>query len=146
MKIYLDLCVYNRPFDDQSQPRIMMETLGFVIIMALVSSGDIKTVNSFVLEYENEQNPKLDNKIIIADMLQAATRFVEYTERIHERAEILEGLGIMGMDALHLACAEYADSDFLVTCDDAFIKKVQRINSVNVNVVTLLEFVSTEVI
>ena len=144
MKIYLDLCVYNRPFDDQSQPRIMMETLGFVIIMALVSSGDIKTVNSFVLEYENEQNPKLDNKIIIADMLQVATQFVEYTERIHKRAEILEGLGIMGMDALHLACAEYADSDFLVTCDDTFIKKVQKIDSVNVNVVTLLEFVSTE--
>ena len=123
MKLYLDLCVYNRPFDNQSQPRIMMETLGFVIIMALVSSGGIETINSFDLEYENEQNPKLDNKMIITDMLQAASRFVGYSEGIHKRAEILEGLGIMGMDALHVACAEYADADLLVTCDDIFLKK-----------------------
>ncbi|MBW1708121.1 MAG: hypothetical protein JRJ86_23700 [Deltaproteobacteria bacterium] len=60
--------------------------------MALVSSGGIETINSFAIEYENEQNPKLDNKIIIADMLQAALRFVDYTEKIHKRAEILEGL------------------------------------------------------
>jgi len=52
----------------------------------------------------------------------------------------------MGMDALNLACAEDADADLLVTCDDGFVKKVQKVNNVNVKVVTLLEFVSTEVI
>jgi len=26
LRLYLDMCVYNRPFDDQSQPRIMLET------------------------------------------------------------------------------------------------------------------------
>ena len=72
MNVYLDLCVYNRPFDDQTQPRIMMETLGEIIIMALVSSGEIKTINSFVLEYENLKNPKLENKMIVFDMLQLA--------------------------------------------------------------------------
>jgi len=35
VKVYLDLCVYNPPFDDQTQPRIMMESLGVVTIMAL---------------------------------------------------------------------------------------------------------------
>ncbi|MGV7224533.1 MAG: hypothetical protein ACQ9MH_23825 [Nitrospinales bacterium] len=72
MNVYLDLCVYNRPFDDQTQPRIMMETLGVIIIMALVSSGEIKTINSFALEYENLKNPELENKMIVSDMLQLA--------------------------------------------------------------------------
>ncbi len=27
MKVYLDTSVYNRPFDDQTQPRIWLETM-----------------------------------------------------------------------------------------------------------------------
>lgn len=61
MKIYLDMCVYNRPFDDQSQPRIMFESQCVVIIIAHASSGDLKILNSFVLEYENSRNPNIDN-------------------------------------------------------------------------------------
>ena len=26
MLVYMDLCCFNRPFDDQSQPRIYLET------------------------------------------------------------------------------------------------------------------------
>ena len=65
MRVYLDLCVYNRPFDDQAQPRIMMETLGLIIIMASIPSGAVQTVNAFALEYENQQNPSLERKEII---------------------------------------------------------------------------------
>lgn len=54
MKIYLDICVYNRPFDDQSQPRIMFESQCLVIILAHASSGDMKSLNSFALKYENK--------------------------------------------------------------------------------------------
>ena len=104
MRVYLDLCVYNRPFDDQAQPRIMMETLGLIIIMASIPSGEIETVNSFALEYENQQNPSLEREEIILDMLQSSAQFVEYAEDIQRRAEILEGSGIIGMDAFN----EYA--------------------------------------
>jgi len=145
MNIYLDLCVYNRPFDDQTQPRILMETLGFIIIMALVSSGEIKTINSFVLEYENLNNPKLENKLIIDDMLYATSQFVEYSESIQKKAEKLESSGIMGIDALHLACADNADADFFITCDDNLIKRAQRTGNINVKLISLLEFVSKEV-
>lgn len=34
MRIYLDLCVYNRPFDDQSQPRIVIETIEFLFLLS----------------------------------------------------------------------------------------------------------------
>jgi hypothetical protein len=35
MKIYLDTSVYNRPFDEQDQPRIWLEKQGFKAVDAL---------------------------------------------------------------------------------------------------------------
>jgi len=145
-KVYLDLCVYNRPFDVQSQPRIMIETLGFIIIMAMVSWGDIDTINSFVLEYENGSNPKSENRVIIADMLQEAFHYVTYSDGIEKRALELESSGIMGIDALHLACAEEGHADYFITCDDALVRKARKIRNIRVDVLPLLEFVSKEVL
>ena len=62
MKIYLDLCVYNRPFDDQHQLRIVVETLEFIFLLGKVIDGEIVTINSFVLEDENSKNPYVDRK------------------------------------------------------------------------------------
>ena len=38
-RIYLDNCVYNRPFDDQSQRRIFLETIAFITLLELVEKG-----------------------------------------------------------------------------------------------------------
>ena len=145
MKIYLDLCVYNRPFDDQSQPRIMLEALCFIIIMAKVSSGDIKIVNSFALEYENSKNSKIENGIVIADMLSIASEFVVYSGDIQERAEQFENEGITGIDALHIACAEIAKADYFITCDDTLIKKINSVEGFKIKTLTILEFINKEV-
>lgn len=145
MKIYLDLCVYNRPFDDQTQPRIMVESLCFTIIMAKVSTGDFQTVNSFALEYENKKNPKLEDQLIIADLLHEASEFVTKNDSIVIRSKELEASGIMAMDALHVACAEYAGADYFITCDDTLIKRLNRIDSVKINVVPIMDFMSKEV-
>lgn len=112
MKIYLDMCIYNRPFDDQSQPRIMFESQCFVIILAHAPSGDLKILNSFALEYENSKNAKNDNMLIINDMLKNASEYISYTDDIQKRAEQHENYGIMALDAIHLACAESANADY----------------------------------
>jgi len=57
VKICLDTSVYNRPFDDQTQPRIWMETLALALILQLVEAGEATLVNSSVLEFENSRNP-----------------------------------------------------------------------------------------
>jgi len=57
VKICLDTSVYNRPFDDQTQPRIWMETLALALILQLVEAGEATIVNSSVLEFENSRNP-----------------------------------------------------------------------------------------
>jgi len=50
-------------------------------------------------------------------------RIVEEWQRplLHRSLEF-EKYGLMGMDAMHVACAENAKADFFVTCDDNLIK------------------------
>ncbi|MEC4812312.1 MAG: PIN domain-containing protein [Scytonema sp. PMC 1069.18] len=44
---------------------------------------------------------------------------------IRIRTEQLEQLGIKAMDALHVACAEASNCDYLVTCDKRLINRAQ---------------------
>ncbi|MBI3410260.1 MAG: hypothetical protein HY040_18120 [Planctomycetes bacterium] len=39
MRIYLDACSLQRPFDDRSQPRINVEAEAVLTILRLVESG-----------------------------------------------------------------------------------------------------------
>ncbi len=48
--LYLDMNIYNRPFDDQSQMRIQLETVAITMIFALIESGCFSARWSFVLE------------------------------------------------------------------------------------------------
>ncbi len=52
MKIYLDTCIYCRPFDDQSQDRIAKETEAFAKILKLAELGKVIIVGSDVLSDE----------------------------------------------------------------------------------------------
>lgn len=146
MRIYIDLCVYNRPFDDQSQPRIMLESMCFIVIMSRVPSGDIKIINSFALEYENSKNLKIENRIIIEDMLNISSEYIAYSEKIQKSAEQFENGGIMGMDALHLACAETAKAEYFITCDDALLKRADKIENMQIKTISVMEYVHKEVL
>ena len=57
MKIYLDNCCYNRPYDDQFQFRIQIETQAKLHIQDLIKNGRLDLVTSYVLDYENSNNP-----------------------------------------------------------------------------------------
>ena len=57
MKIYLDNCCFNRPYDDQAQIRISLETQAKLYIQELVKNKKLDLVTSYVLWYENGQNP-----------------------------------------------------------------------------------------
>ena len=55
MKIYLDTCIYCRPFDDQSQDRIKKETEAFAELLEIAEMGKIILVSSDVLIDELEE-------------------------------------------------------------------------------------------
>ena len=135
-RIYLDTSVYNRPFDDQTQPRIWLETLAFAMILQMVESGALELVGSSVLGYENSRNPFLLRREWVSRCLKLASHHQVVDEGIERRAQELEQQGLKAIDALHVACAEAAGAAYFLTCDDRVVrryrdKKLQVLNPVN---------------
>ncbi|MBL4903379.1 MAG: hypothetical protein JKY62_13905 [Desulfocapsa sp.] len=56
MKIYLDNCCFNRPYDDQSQLRIRLETEAKLRIQENIRSNFYTLIWSYILDYENNKN------------------------------------------------------------------------------------------
>ncbi len=58
MKIYLDNCCFNRPFDDQSFLTIRLETEAKLDIQKKIESGRLSLGWSYILDFENNANLK----------------------------------------------------------------------------------------
>ena len=52
MKVYLDACCLNRPFDDQGQPRVHLETEAISLILEKLHWREWDWVGSEMLLYE----------------------------------------------------------------------------------------------
>ena len=132
MKVYLDNCCYNRPFDDESQVKVLIETLSKLTIQQQMREGVIEYVWSEVLDYEVGRSRFIDRKLQIQPWAHGASAFVELNESIRERACQFEAAGLKAMDALHLACAEAADCDWFFTTDAGILKKARGIAGIRV--------------
>ena len=60
VRIYLDACCLNRPFDDQTQARIRLEAEAVLMILTGCESGDWEWIGSAVLDWEIAQMPDLE--------------------------------------------------------------------------------------
>jgi hypothetical protein len=63
----LDNCTFNRPFDDQNQLKIKLETEAKLFIQKGILNGNYELVWSYILEYENNQNRFDDKRNAIYD-------------------------------------------------------------------------------
>lgn len=143
MRLYLDLCVYNRPFDYQGQERVALETQAFIFLLEYVEKGVYGLVNSEALIYENRLNPDPQRRDRISTYLGLAKEFILGEDIDFERAKVLRGMGFSDMDALHIALSEKAQLDFFVTCDDRVVNLFKKNNrSINVKIIGLIEFIS----
>ena len=141
MKIYLDNCCYNRPFDDQSQIRIKLEADAKLYIQNKVLERQFELVWSYILDYENEANPFEERKNAIKDWKKHAILDIVETQEIIDKSNVLIELGIKSKDALHLACAIImAQCDYFITTDDGIIKKTKNLKQIAV--LTPLTFIS----
>ncbi len=146
LKVYLDTSVYNRPFDDQSQIGIRLDTEAFLSILEKAISGSIMIIGSSVLAYENSKNPFSEHKERIANYLSVATKPIRLNDSIKKTALQMEGIGIDSIDALHLAFAEFGEAEYFVTCDNDIIKKAARHKDIlKIEVHNPLEFILKEV-
>ena len=69
MRLYLDNCCYNRPYDSQRQLLVEMETKAKLHIQDLIKQRKVELTTSFILWYELSQNPYEIRKRGITDFI-----------------------------------------------------------------------------
>jgi len=127
MRIYLDVCCLCRPFDDQSQDRIRLETEAIITILKHCQLGGWIFAASRAIDYELSRIKDGDKLKDIHKIYSLAGQRLLTDERIEKRSNILQGQGLSFFDSLHLALAEAYEYDVLLTTDDDFIAVAKRI-------------------
>lgn len=134
MNIYLDNCVFNRPFDDQSHLRVRLETEAKLYIQAKIKQGELRLIWSYILEFENTHNPFHARKFAISQWKNLASVLVPESGELLAIAQELSAKGIKPKDALHVASAINGEADFFLSTDNKLLKKLvsnSRIRGIN---------------
>ena len=132
MRVYLDNCSFNRPFDDQTQARIRLETEAKLYIQESIQAGTLELVWSYVLDFENTANPFDDRRITIERWKSVAALDVRETNEVLQTAMQLASLGLKPKDALHLACAMASRADYFVTTDDRILNRNTDVHGIEI--------------
>jgi predicted nucleic acid-binding protein len=147
MRVYLDNCCYNRPFDDLSQDRVYLEAETVMAIISYCERGEWTLVISGVVEYEAMQisDPvKLEN---VRELCTIAAERAVLTNEAVNRAAYFRQNGLHDFDSLHLAIAEASHADVFLTTDDKLLRAARRLD-VNINVanpvIWLMEVLNNE--
>ena len=132
MKIYLDVCSYNRPFDSQAQMKVRLETEAKLFIQSNIRTGKYKLVWSYMLDYENENSPYEEKKKAISPWKEIADEYCSSSEGTLLLGRELMGYGIKAKDALHIACAIEKGCAYFITTDSKLInKEITKIKIIN---------------
>ena len=123
MKIYLDNCCFNRPFDDQTSLIIHLETEAKLHIQELIRQGELSLLWSFVLDYENGANPFEEVRNRIAEWKKLACADCDLSDEIAAKASELMKIGLRQMDASHVACAIHLGAEYFLTTDKRILNK-----------------------
>ena len=132
MRVYLDNCCYNRPFDDQAQIKVLLETLAKLDIQQRMRNGELEYAWSTVLSFEIKKSKFLDRARQILPWANGAVVNVLVDEAIRHRAKEFESNGVKPMDALHVACAEAAGCDWFFTVDRGILNKARVLTSMRI--------------
>ena len=125
MRVYLDNCSFNRPFDDQSQARVRLEAEAKLEIQQRIKDQAIELAWSYMLDHENQANPFEERREVVALWKTTAAVDVEETDAIIGQAQEIAKRGLRAADALHVACAMAGGCDFFLTTDDVVVKRMR---------------------
>ena len=130
MKIYLDNCCFNRPFDDQKQLRIKLETEAKLDVQERIVQGKLELAWSYILDLENSRNPFRERREQITRWRAYSKADIEEDEKVIDIATRVNQHGIKKMDSLHIACAITAEADYFLTTDDEILKRAIHIKGI----------------
>lgn len=128
--IYLDVCCLNRPFDNQAQERVHLESEAVIMILARCQSREWLLLGSEAIDAEIAQTPNPDRQQRLRILASLAMTKVIVNEQVKERARKLVQMEFKPYDALHIACAEVGNANILLTTDDRLLRKAARYSSI----------------
>jgi predicted nucleic acid-binding protein len=140
LRLYLDTCCFNRPYDDQLQLKIRLETEAKVYVQQKILDGVYDLAWSYVMDYENGLNPFSERRNRISLWKDIAKLFCSEEEIILIEAEKLQSLGVKVLDSLHVACAAFIGCDYFLTTDMRLFKKPITL----IQVIDPVEFIRRE--
>jgi len=130
LKIYLDNCCFNRPYDDQSQLSVYLETQAKLEIQEKIKNRNIELVWSTILDFENSANSDEAVKIEIESWRKLAAVIIHQNNEIIAAANNLKSFGLKSKDSLHISCAIAANCDYFVTVDKGILKKASLVDGI----------------
>jgi predicted nucleic acid-binding protein len=125
-RLYLDVCTFCRPYDEQTSLRIRLETDAYYLILSHFEAGDYIAVISSVHFAEIGDFEDARERLELEALLKRLQAPVGYSpEALRRRTEELVELGFGVADAAHVAFAE-TTADVLISCDDDLVKKCRK--------------------
>ena len=141
MRIYLDNCSFNRPYDDQSNMQVQLEAQSKLHIQIGIKDGKYELVSSYTLQYEISRNPFDMRRYAIEDFIeQNASYYVDYDKdsEISVIASDIMKTGIKEKDAYHVASAIFSECEYFISTD----KRLLKYKNEKIRLVTPIEFIS----
>ncbi len=127
MRIYMDVCCLNRPFDDQTKAKILIESDAVLAILSKCSSGEWILLSSDILDAEINKAPDGWKKRKVLELYNIAIEKIELNDSIIKKAIAIENNGLKPYDSLHIATAEYSKADVFLSTDKILLKKAEHI-------------------
>jgi len=103
MRVYLDVCCLNRPFDDQSQDKVRLEAEAIISILKRCEYSGWKLTGSDIIRLEIAKTKDHVKRQKILLLYEGITEEIKYNAVIKDRAAQLRELGASLFDSLHLA-------------------------------------------
>ena len=126
MRVYLDVSCLNRPFDDQRQTRVRLESEAVTLILDRIDAGVWRLLSSEIVRIEVAAMTDRERRRRVQAFFADPDDTITLTEEVSRRAAGLMQKGFKAADALHVASAEHLSADVLLTCDDRLIRLGRR--------------------
>lgn len=124
--------MFNRPFDNQTDFKILLESEAKLKIQEHIRFGIYELVWSYILDYENSKNPFRERREQIGKWKKYANVDLDADDSVIELSKSLNQLGLKNFDALHIACAITAKADYFLTTDKGILKKSQMVSDIQI--------------
>lgn len=127
VKIYMDNCCLNRPFDDLSQDKVYLEAEAILSIVSHCEKGEWELLASGVIEYELSRLADAEKLERVRGLYTVARTRLVMTDAAENRAAFFHRQGIKAFDSMHLALAETGGADVFLTTDDRLLRAAARL-------------------